>query len=114
VPVVIAPRFTTLVGNGTYSTLPVPVAGYERLVLSFERGNLVGTGGSVNVLFEESNDGSNYEDCGGDSWSDPGAFVEGRFTIEFTKAWFRVSVSLAGTAPGMTYWAQGHFELRER
>ena len=116
VPVVLVPRFTTYVGASIFGTEAIPVAAYAGIGLTFWHGPLLGSGAllAVSVGFQESVDGTVYADCPGGPWSitnSPGEFV---LMAYFTKAWMRFFVTLAGTNPAVTCWAQGAFELRER
>jgi hypothetical protein len=114
VPVVLVPRFTTYLGAGEYRTMPVPVAAYDRLILNFLCGPLIGAGSTGGCVCEESNDAQLWTGCSGSTPVLPASFVEVQWTFDLTKAWMRFAVNLTGTAPGITCYAQGFFELRER
>lgn len=114
VPVVLLPRFTSYLGPGTFSTTPIPVAAYDRLLLSFLAGSLLGAGSGVTLAMSESNDGDAWSPCSGSTPALPTPFNEVQWTFNLTKAWLRFDVVLAGANAGLTCYAQGHFELRER
>ena len=115
VPAVLVPRFTLFVGAGSYFTQPILVAPYSRLTLVFWHGPLIGTmTPSVAVSFKEANDDSSYQDCTGGPWGAPAAPGESQFLADLSRTWLQFGVLLAGTDPGVTCWAQGFFELRER
>lgn len=116
VPVVLIPRYTSYVGGGIYSTLPIPVSAYEGLVLSVWRGNMIGNPvppPSMLISMHESNDLETWSLCGG-TYPTPGADSEIQCNITFSKAWFRMSTILNTASSGGTMWAQGFFIMREK
>ena len=115
VPVVLVPRFTGYVGDGTYWSQPIPTSAYSGISIDFWHGLLIGTGPpGVTVHFQESNDVANWRFCGGGPWTVPPGVSETPLSAVLTMAWFRFGVILGGTNAGVTCWAQGFFELRER
>jgi hypothetical protein len=114
VPVVIVPRWTTFSGPGDFFSMPLAISAYDRLVLSYMRGNLVGTTPGLLLLCQESNDLDAWTDCGGSTPSSSVPFVEDQFTFDLTKAWLRFGVSPVGASTSVTCYAMGFFELREK
>lgn len=117
VPVVIFPRFTAFVGAGTYWSEPIPVAAYDRLVVNMWNGALIGETGTTPemvAMFQESTDLVTFTGCTGSSTPVITVAADMQYSETLTKAWFRMGVALAGMAPGVTVWARGFFELRER
>ena len=76
---------------------------------------MTGTGGlGCLFFFEESSDRDGWADCSGASGGeDPGPNNEVQVPLTFSKRWFRMSVVLGGTDPGVTCWAQGFLVNRE-
>ena len=116
VAVVLLTQYTTYVGGGIYSTLPIPVSAYEGLVLSVWRGNMIGNPApppSMLISMDESNDLEWWSPCGG-TYPTPGAASEVQCNITFSKAWFRMSTILNTASSGVSMWAQGFFIVREK
>jgi hypothetical protein len=114
VPLVVFPRFTSLVGTQVNSSLPVPVSAYEGANIVVWRGVLIGTAPTFQAFFAESNDQQFWTQVDGGAAADPGAGLELTFNLRFTKAWMKMEVLMGGTGPGCTCWAQGYLQLRER
>jgi hypothetical protein len=121
VPVVMIPRFTSYVGAGTYTTIPIDVSGFKLATLEFWRGQLLGTVGDVS--FE-----ANFEEA---SQADPPSINDWHalvtaitapndsdlLTLEFTRQFFRVRIAMSyGAASNkltaLTCWAAGSLERR--
>jgi hypothetical protein len=114
VPVVIFPRYTTLIGGMPFPTAPIPVAAYSSIFLDFWHGFIAG-GFPLGIYFNESNDGQVWTVCDGGPWAVPVAPSELALTAKLSKAWFQfVVIPAGGPAASVTCWAQGFFELRER
>jgi hypothetical protein len=117
-PVVMIPRFTSYLGEGTYTTIPMEVSSFRRATLEFWRGTLVGTAGQTTFAahFEQA---SEADPPGG--WS---AIVSSITTpndsdlldLEFSKAYFRIRIVLAtddvNNLAAITCWAAGSLERR--
>jgi hypothetical protein len=112
VPLVLFPRFTTLTGNTTFSTIGMDVTEYEQAIVSFWRSSGISPGVPL-IDFEESTDQTNWTDCGGGPFADPGANTEGQFQPELTKRWFRISVTLPNASSAVTLWCLGFLMQRE-
>lgn len=114
VPIVLIPRYTSYVGGGTYSTLPIPVSAYDSLVVSIWRSIGTGVSPTLNVVWQESNDLDDWDPCaGGISLVPP--VLEVQSTVQLTKAWFRLVLLLGPTTnAAMTVWSQGFLILREK
>jgi hypothetical protein len=115
VPLVVLPRFSTFVGNGLYWTQPIPVAAYDAITINAWRGLMNGAGPpSTSLQFQESNDLSAWSATLGTSGGVLPPSVETQYRPLLSKAWFRMGIVLAGTDPGVTCYAVGFAELRER
>ena len=114
-PVVLLPRFTTLVGGAApFRTLPLEVRAYSGADVTVWRNALIGTSTSFQISFLESSDRDSWAPCDGGSASDPGEDEEVEYVLGFDKQWFRVEVQCLGTNPGVTCWAQGYLLRREQ
>ncbi len=115
VPLVVLPRFSTFVGNGIYWTQPIPVAAYYALSLNVWRGAMNGSGApATSVQFQESNELSSWEATAGTGGGVVPPMVETQYRPLLSRAWFRMGVVISGTNPGVTCYAIGFAELRER
>lgn len=121
VPVVMIPRFTSYVGEGTYTTVPMDVSGFKSATLEFWRGLLHGTVGQVsfNAHFEEAAQPSPP------SASDWVALISpisapntsSLLPLTFTRQFFRIRIELAtsddtNNLAAITCWAAGSLEKR--
>lgn len=109
--IVFAPRFTTLVGAKAVTTLALDVSGFTGAQFQVWRGPIrVSTPGSeqFSIEFEESLDT--------ETWvlgpSTPQSFVISEnqvhfFSYNFRLRWFRLKMTLAGTGPMVSMWAEG-------
>ena len=79
-----------------------------------EAAAMLGTGPTFAASFEESTDQDSWTTCTNGGGGDPGAGTEVQYQPEFSKRWFRIKVTLGGTAPAATCWAIGFLEMRER
>lgn len=118
VPIVLVPRFTSYLGVGFFYSIPVPVAAYDALVLDFWHGTITGTAPVAMYLYvEESTDGNVWTPTAGPTLI-PSPYTptpgEDQFRQLLTKAWLRLGVELTGTNVGVTCWASGYLELREK
>jgi hypothetical protein len=113
-PVVLFPRYTSFIGGMTYTTAPIPCQDYSAINISFWHGTVVGTFSFV-VLFNESSDGENWTQCGGGPWAFPFAPSEASLSAVLTKSWLQFVIILGGGGgSGVTLWAEGFLERRER
>lgn len=109
--IVFVPRFSTLVGETSFTTLPLDVSQFGGAQFQIWRGPIrVGSGpaGTFTVYLEESLDALTWV-LGASS---PTAHVIGDeetklFSYSFRLRWFRVRIELAGTDPIVTCWAEG-------
>jgi hypothetical protein len=115
VPVVLLPRFTTLVGPTTFETFPLDVRAYVMAELSLWRAPLLGAPFTT-ITFEmlESVDRVQWSSCPGPSHVDPGANTEAGFAWNLSKPWVRMRVNGLGAGFGVTCWVQGFFVKREK
>ena len=119
VPLVLFPKFTTLSGQTTFTTVALDVSSYQSARVGFWRGPVM-SNGAVAANFEESMDQLNWTSCPGApiDW-DPGQSTEGQADCSLTKQWFRMRVALSeymggGTDVSTTCWALGTLQRREQ
>lgn len=115
--IVFLPRFTTLVGPGTYTTQPLDVSQFASAQFQVWRGVQVGSSGldvtKVKVFLEESLDCQEWVLGASAPRGVTIPYSESRlFSYGFRLRWFRLRVEI--TAPGegsvaglVTMWAEG-------
>jgi hypothetical protein len=118
VPVVMLPRFTSYVGQGSFPTVPLDVEAYEFATVTFWRGPLVGGAASnpFRVYFEESHDAQTWTSA----FTTPTppvttANATGSFTVVFAKRWFRIRTELLADVNGVvgiSLWMAGGLQRR--
>ena len=113
VPLVLVPRYTTLVGAGTFTTIGMEVPDYSTAIVNVWRGTIIGTSGTFDAKFEESTDQINWTTCTNGTGGDPGANTEAQYTPSLNKRWFRIKITTTGTDVAVTLWAIGFLEMRE-
>ena len=113
VPLVLIPRYTTLVGANTYTTIGMEVTDYSKALVNVWRSTMIGTSGTFGCQFEESTDQETWTVCSGGTGGDPGADTEDQYTPVLAKRWFRIKITTTGTNAAVTMWAIGFLELRE-
>jgi len=115
VPLVLLPRYSTYAGAADFTTIAMEVTDYETAIVNLYRGPLLGTGPTFAATLQESTDQQSWSDCSGTNTSayDPGASTEGQMTATLKKRWFRIKVTLGGTAPVGSCWALGFLQMRE-
>jgi hypothetical protein len=119
VPLVMLPRYTTLVGQlfGAFTTVPVEVADYQKAILTLWRGP-IRAGATFNLACEESGDREAWTTCSGTSILTQSTLPENDdkvVTATLTKRWFRMRIALTNPSGAQaTFWAVGHLERRER
>jgi hypothetical protein len=110
VPVVLLPRFTSFVGSGSFTTVPMNVEEYETGTVIFWRGKLVGGAASnpFTAYIEESHDAQLWVPLG------PGAITTSDrsddYLILLKRRWLRVRVELAAdtnSLAGISLWMAG-------
>ena len=111
VPLVLIPRYTTLAGDSTFTTVAIDVTAFEKAIANTWRGKASAAGFSIK--FEESTDQESWTTCTNGTGGDPGSETEAQYTPTLTKRWFRASVTLTGTDPVITCWCLGFLELRQ-
>lgn len=109
VPMVLIPRYTSFVGAGTFTTVPLPVADYAQAHVTFWRGRC--TGGSFSAVFEDSHDAVTWSNCLGTT-TITSVDTCGNWDIPLERRWFRVRIALSTSA--ITCWATGLLERRLR
>ena len=121
-PLVLLPRFTTLMGSHSYSTVPLDVTPFSEAVVTVWRGLLGPAGGTAGLsfVFEESSDQDTWVMCSGTNVaSDPGAEAQYVARATLKRRWLRLAVLLTGNSPTerrnvqVTSWAVGNLVRRE-
>jgi hypothetical protein len=106
-------------GEGSYTSDALEVPRYEKAILTFWRGPLVGGGGTFpfRAYFEESQDGVDWYECDCTPTQPVTTTNTSEvYTIPFRKRWFRVRVALAANGSNVvaiSTWLAGVLELRE-
>jgi hypothetical protein len=106
------PRFTTYLGQGSFSTPPLAVEKYISGSFTFWRGPLVG-GAALNpfqTYLEVSHDANTWVQMGATVTA---ANTSTKISTPLPGRWFRVRVELLGDANGvvaLTMWMAGVFE----
>lgn len=109
---VLFPRYTTLAGDGTYTTQPIHVTAYDRVVIVAWRGKIT-SGSGCSITIEASVDRETWVTLAG---NDPGEDTELQFASSLTKPWLRgkAKVELAPDFPVVSCWAVGELYRRRR
>ena len=114
VPLVLIPRYSTLVGAQDFTTIGMEVSNYSKAIVNVWRGAIIGTSGTIGVTLQESTDQTTWTTCTGTSPDfDPGADTEDQYEATLTKRWFRIKVTTTGTNVAVSCWAIGFLEMRE-
>ena len=116
VPVVMLPRFTSYLGEGTYTTVPLDVSDYEGASLEFWRGKLRSpASGTFNAYFEEASEPT----MPNDRWTQLASYSTADASVlvplVFTKKFFRIRIELTDATNhgvGITCWAAGSLQKR--
>jgi hypothetical protein len=123
VPFVLIPRFTSYVGEGTYTTLALDVSAYSGAHLEFWRGRLLGAADPMPEpyeMFEAHFEEANQADAPEADWTGIGAVIDepnanDLVSLEFTKRYFRVRIVLVDSTEdrvALTCWAAGNLVRR--
>jgi len=112
VPLVLLPRYTTISGATTFTTIAMDVTDYEKAVVDFWRsaGSNLAT---LTINFEESMDQVTWTTCAGGAFTDPGANSQTQFVPQLTKRWFRITLAPTASNCVVTLWCIGFLMMRE-
>ena len=107
---VFLPRFTTLVGESEFTTAPLDVSGQAGTQFQVWRGALRTTGGTpaFTLFIEESLDAQSW--ALGPSTPQGFPILQNAtvfFSYSFRLRWFRLRISISGTNPMVSCWAEG-------
>lgn len=107
---VFLPRFTTLVGETTFTTAPLDVTGQAGTQFQVWRGPIRNTGGTpaFTLYIEESLDAESW--ALGPSTPQGFPILENAtqfFAYSFRLRWFRLRIYVSGTNPMVSCWAEG-------
>jgi hypothetical protein len=117
VPLVLIPRFTSYIGEGTFVTNAMDVSAYASMAVEFWRGPLLGSApASFSATFEGSTDGVEWFNITPGGGAITGAGTTALYTLDpLTYRFLRISVVLVASdsdEAAITCWAAGNFELR--
>lgn len=115
---VLIPRFTSFVGEGERTSVPIDVSSYSSAQIELWRGPLFGSGDDTPAKFraylEESLDGVTWQPPADVAHGyDPGAEKSAVLSHMFTMRWFRIRVKVdigsgfPPTTPMVSCWAEG-------
>ena len=127
VPLVLLPRYTTLVGGGddanAFATIGIDVSPYDVALVTVWRGAILGdapptpppTVEPFRVWFDESTDQETWNECFvSPSEHDPGENTQVRYEALLTKRWLRLRVELEAANNIATCFAVGFLQERTR
>jgi hypothetical protein len=104
--IVLLPRYTTLCGATTFTTLPLDVSRFGSVQFQLWRGPQ--SSGTFKAHIEESLDAEKWAPgAGAPVGIDPGENFAKLFSYSFLLRWFRLRVVLTGTDPRVMCWAEG-------
>ena len=106
VPMVFFPRFTTFVGNTTFSTTPIDMLGFSGFSVTAFRGKMTGTSPSISFEIQQSADLEDWHDLE-TAWNVPESTSETRVIIP-SRRYVRMAVILGGSDPSVTCFAVGY------
>lgn len=104
VPVSPVPRFTTLIGASSFTSLPIDVCGKDTVTLQAWRGPIVGDG-TFALYLEQSIDAEHWMAFNA-SGIDPGASQVKSLDVCPSFRWFRTRIETTGSAQ-VTCWVEG-------
>jgi hypothetical protein len=110
-PIVLVPRFTTLLGPEVYHGPPRPVRAWSRADLVFWRSPFHGATPTLTFKVEVSSDLVVWETAPGGDVVIPSPNTEASFEVTLAKPWMRYAAVLGGTGSGVTLWVEG-FAIR--
>ncbi len=120
VPLVLIPRYTSYVGEGEYTTVPLEVSEYAKAYVTLWRGQILRSWETTHVrtfraTFQGSHDAEEWVNLGSEVTT---VDTVDDHEIELTRRWFRVRILLSkggdptDDAVGITCWATGLLERR--
>ena len=92
IPVVLLGRYTTIAGEGDFTSVPISVAGYSKIELTVWRGEFADAGYGYRLALEESMDQDTWEEL---AVITPTSAGETPITEDLSRSWLRVIVNLA-------------------
>lgn len=119
VPIVLVPRFTGLVGDQDFATVPIDVTPYTGGNITIWRGPLIGTSSpTFTLFFEVSSDAQTWIkvplSSEGQAGYSPTAGDAGALTVgvPLLRKWFRARIELRGGDPAVSCWCAGNVDFR--
>jgi hypothetical protein len=112
-PVVFFPRYTTLVGSGSFPTMPLDVTEFEELDGLLWRSLLLGATPSIHLGFEGSDDGTVWHSLAPGP-VDPGAWTETLVPVQLKRRYLRAKAILVGADTAASLYMVGYLERRKQ
>ena len=98
IPVVLLGRYTTIAGQGDFTSVPINVVGYSKIELTVWRGEFADAGYGYRLALEESMDQDTWDEL---AVITPTSAGETQINVELSRSWLRVLVNLA--VPGSEF-----------
>ena len=118
-PLVMIPRFTSYVGEGTYTTVPLEISEFEGAAIEFWRGHLAGKaqGATFAAYLEEAFEASPPTLADWTTLASTTADnASNLYQVAFSQRYFRIRIVLVKDATNglaaITCWAAGTLERR--
>jgi hypothetical protein len=109
IPYEMAPRFTTLMMDGIWTTEPGDVEAFGKVTLTLWRSPMPGTSPTFEAWLEDSHDAVTWTPLHG-SAIDPSTATTVRYDL--LRRWLRLRVELGGSDVAATFWCVGNLERR--
>jgi hypothetical protein len=107
VPLVLLPRYSSFVGENTFTTAALRVSDYAKAHVSFWRGPL--KSGSFQAEFQVSHDGQTWDTVTTVTTVD----TRDEYSLTLKERWLRMEIQISGgNGPAITCWCTGLLEKR--
>lgn len=108
VPLVLIPRYTSYVGDNTFTTVPLRVSEYAKAHITLWRGRL--NFETFSAEFQVSHDTYQWQNALSPPTTITTVDTVDNWDIDLNHRWFRIKIVLSGDA--ITCWATGLLEKR--
>ena len=98
VPVVLLGRYTTVAGEGNFTTIPVSISKFSRIELTVWRGEFEDPGFGYSFRLEESMDQDTWDELAVET---PTSAGQTQVSADLSRSWLRARVNL--TVPGSEF-----------
>lgn len=113
--IILVSRYTTLVGDTSFTTAPVNIREFASAWIFAWRGAAIGSLDTFEIRVQQSTDLRIWSDLG--SSLTPAADSEDSEEYDFTMDWLRLTIVITESAPdgqpAVTCWVMGNFVPRE-